>query len=167
MAYLNVEEKQLSKRRLEPGDIIIERSGGGPKQPVGRVVYFDREDDIFSFSNFTSAIRVKDKSVFDSQFVFYCLMELYQSGQTEDIQRRTTGIQNLDFTAYKERAKFPRIPLLEQKKIAKILSTIQQKIDNAESKKTKLQSLFRTLLHKLMTAKIRIVNLDITLSDPL
>ena len=156
VAYLNVEKKQLSKRRLEPGDIIIERSGGGPKQPVGRVVYFDREDGMFSFSNFTSAIRVKDKSAFDPRFVFYCLMELYQSGQTEDIQRRTTGIRNLDFTTYKERAKFPRIPLPEQKKIAKILSTIQQKADNAQVKTAKLQTMFRTLLHELMTAKIRV-----------
>ena len=29
VAYLDVEAKQLSKRRLEPGDIILERSGGG------------------------------------------------------------------------------------------------------------------------------------------
>lgn len=126
IAYLQVEEKQLSKRRLEAGDIILERSGGGPKQPVGRVVYFDRKVGVFSFSNFTSAIRVRDKSRFDPRFVFYRLMELYQSGRTEDIQRRTTGIRNLDFTAYKERARFPSIPLPEQKKIAHILSTVQR-----------------------------------------
>ena len=46
--------------------------------------------------------------------------------------------------------------LPEQKKIAHILSTIQQKIDNAQSKKNKLQALFRTLIHELMTAKIRV-----------
>ena len=49
------------------------------------------------------------------------------------------------------------LPLLpEQKKIAHILSTIQQKVDNAQSKKSKLQDLFRTLLHELMTAKMRV-----------
>ena len=46
--------------------------------------------------------------------------------------------------------------LPEQKKIAHIFSTIQQKIDNAQSKKSKLQDLFRTLIHELMTAKIRV-----------
>ena len=71
VAYLLVERKQLSKRRLAAGDIILERSGGGPKQPVGRVVFFNREDGEFSFSNFTSAIRVKDKAAFDPRFVFY------------------------------------------------------------------------------------------------
>ena len=41
VAELDVEAKQLAARMLEPGDIIIERSGGGPKQAVGRVCYFD------------------------------------------------------------------------------------------------------------------------------
>ena len=52
---LDVEIKQLEKRKLEFGDIILEKSGGGPKQPVGRVVLFERNDADFSFSNFTSA----------------------------------------------------------------------------------------------------------------
>src|SRR6202035_2057583 len=60
VAYLDVEESQLAKRQLLPGDIVIERSGGGPKQAVGRVVFFERPDGEFSFSNFTSAIRVVD-----------------------------------------------------------------------------------------------------------
>lgn len=151
VAYLQVEQKQLSKRRLEAGDIILERSGGGPKQPVGRVVFFDREDGDFSFSNFTSAVRVKDKTAFDPRFVFYGLMELYQSGQTEDIQRRTTGIRNLDFAAYKERARFPKIPLPEQKKIAHILSTVQRAIEAQERIIQTTTELKNALMHKLFT----------------
>ena len=49
VAWLQVEQKQLAKRQLRSGDIIVERSGGGPKQPVGRVVYFSREDGPFSW----------------------------------------------------------------------------------------------------------------------
>jgi len=155
IAYLNVEVKQLSKRQLEVGDIILERSGGGPKQPVGRVVFFDREDGVFSFSNFTSAIRVKDKQKFDPRFVFYGLMELYQSGQTEDIQRRTTGIRNLDFTAYKERARFPKIPLPEQKKISHVLSTVQRAIEAQERIIQTTTELKKALMHKLFTEGLR------------
>lgn len=155
IAYLQVEKRQLSKRRLEAGDIILERSGGGPKQPVGRVVFFDREVGDFSFSNFTSVIRVKDKSAFDPRFVFYRLMELYQSGQTEDIQRRTTGIRNLDFTAYKERARFPKIPLPEQKKIAHILSTVQRAIEAQERIIQTTTELKKALMHKLFTEGLR------------
>ena len=155
VAYLDVEEKQLAKRRLEAGDIILERSGGGPKQPVGRVVFFDRKDGKFSFSNFTSAVRVKDKKTFDPRFIFYGLMELYQSGRTEDLQRRTTGIRNLDFTAYKERARFPKIPLPEQKKIAHILSTVQRAIEAQERIIHTTTELKKALMHKLFTEGLR------------
>jgi len=41
----DVEEKKIEKKKLKKGDIIIEKSGGGPTQPVGRVVYFDIETD--------------------------------------------------------------------------------------------------------------------------
>ena len=155
IAFLEVEAKQLLKRRLEAGDIILERSGGGPKQPVGRVVFFDREDGDFSFSNFTSAIRVKDKTKFDPRFVFYGLMELYQSGKTEDLQRRTTGIRNLDFTAYKERARFPSIPLPEQKKIAEILSTVQRAIEEQERIMQTTTELKKALMQKLFIEGLR------------
>lgn len=155
IAWLEVEENQLAKRQLEAGDIIIERSGGGPKQPVGRVVFFDRNDGRFSFSNFTSAIRVGDRAAFDAKFVFYSLLELYQSGQTEDLQRRTTGIRNLDFSAYKERAVFPRIPLPEQRKIAGVLGLVQRAMEQQERLIEKTAELKKTLLHQLFTQGTR------------
>jgi type I restriction enzyme S subunit len=58
IAYLDVEAKKLEKRRLQFGDIILEKSGGGPKQPVGRVALFDKTKGDFSFSNFTASLRV-------------------------------------------------------------------------------------------------------------
>ena len=155
IAYLEVEENQLSSRKLEPGDIIIERSGGGPKQPVGRVVFFDQIEGEFSFSNFTSAIRVSDKQAFEPKFVFYRLLELYQSGRTEDIQRRTTGIRNLDFTAYKQRARIPRIPLEEQREIVRILSTVQRAIEAQERIIQTTTELKQALMQKLFSEGLR------------
>ena len=57
-AYIDVEVKQFSTRKLQVGDIIIEKSGGSEKQPVGRVVLFDIQDGDYSFSNFTSTIEI-------------------------------------------------------------------------------------------------------------
>ena len=59
------------------------------------------------------------------------------------------------------KAPIPLPPLPEQKKITHILSIIQQKVDNAQSKKSKLEDLFRTLLHELMTAKRRVDNIEL------
>ena len=44
IAYLDIEAKKFEKRRLQFGDIILEKSGGGPKQPVGRVALFDKAE---------------------------------------------------------------------------------------------------------------------------
>jgi type I restriction enzyme S subunit len=126
-----------------------------PETAGGRVVYFDREDGPFSFSNFTSAIRVRDSEAFDSKFVFYALLEFYQSGRTEDIQRRTTGIRNLDFTAYKEQASFPWIPIHEQQKIAGVLGVVQQAIEQQERQLQLTAELKKTLLHQLFTQGLR------------
>jgi hypothetical protein len=41
IAYLDVEASKFKKRRLQSDDVILEKPGGGPKQPVGRVVPFD------------------------------------------------------------------------------------------------------------------------------
>ncbi|HOM69548.1 MAG TPA: restriction endonuclease subunit S [Smithellaceae bacterium] len=151
VAWLDVETKQLAKRKLKYGDIIIERSGGGPKQPVGRVVQFRREDGIFSFSNFTTTVRVKKFDDLDPLFAFYILLELYQSGRTEDIQRRTTGLRNLDFKAYKERALFPLISRREQHHIAYMLSTVQTAIEQQERLIKLTRELKSALMHKLFT----------------
>jgi type I restriction enzyme S subunit len=40
VATIPIEKRHLNKKHLKFGDIIIERSGGGPTQPVGRVVFF-------------------------------------------------------------------------------------------------------------------------------
>ena len=53
IAYIDVEEKQFNTRELQYADIIIEKSGGSEKQPVGRPVFFNIKDRGYSFSNFS------------------------------------------------------------------------------------------------------------------
>jgi len=67
----------------------------------------------------------------------------------------STGRQRLPKSQI-ENLKIPLPPLPEQQAIADILSTIDQKIEHHTTKKQKLEELFRTLLHELMTAKVRV-----------
>ena len=97
-----VEVRQFKQRQLQSGDIILENSGGGPSQPVGRVVYFDVNDgSLYSFSNFTSRIRVVSDRV-DSKYLFNVLNGIYNRGDTERLQKRTSGIRNLDKKGYQQ-----------------------------------------------------------------
>ena len=94
----NISEKKIVQKSLKPGDIIIEKSGGSPNQPVGRVVYFNVENDIFLCNNFTSAIRPKN-TVY-SKYLFWFLFNNHLSGNTLKYQNKTTGIINLQLDRY-------------------------------------------------------------------
>jgi type I restriction enzyme S subunit len=49
-------------------------------------------------------------------------------------------------------------PLDEQHEISRILSAVDKKIETEEKRKSALQALFKTMLHLLMTGKIRVKN---------
>lgn len=133
VAILEVEARQLAKRGLQKNDIIIEKSGGGPKQPVGRVVLFDLgTDEKYSFSNFTSAIRVATPSKVDPVYLHRVLYWWYTSGRTEPLQSHSTGIRNLDFNAYKE-LEVPLPPLEEQRQIVAVLDQAFAALDGART----------------------------------
>lgn len=120
IAFIEVEAKKFEKRKLSLGDIILEKSGGGPKQPVGRVVLFDKSEGDYSFSNFTAAIRVKSTSEVESRFLHKFLHWTYLSGVTEGMQSHSTGIRNLDGDKYKAiQISYPGIE--EQRRIVTLL----------------------------------------------
>ena len=56
----NIVATKVAQKKLIYGDTIIEKSGGSPNQPVGRVVYFDNNNEIFLCNNFTSIVRAKE-----------------------------------------------------------------------------------------------------------
>ncbi len=132
IAYLDVEAKKFQKRRLQFGDLILEKSGGGPKQPVGRVVLFDKTEGDFSFSNFTAAIRIVDPAALDSKFLHKYLHWVYVSGRTEAMQSHSTGIRNLNGDAYKAiEVAYPSLP--EQQRIVAILDEAFEGIATAKA----------------------------------
>ena len=156
IAYLDVEAKKFDKRRLQFGDIILEKSGGGPKQPVGRVALFDKQDGLFSFSNFTSAVRVKDPKKLDFRFLHKFLYWTYLSGVTERMQSHSTGIRNLDANAYKSiEIAYPPIP--EQQRIVAILdeafAAIAAARANAEQSRQNARALFESYLQSVFSQR--------------
>ena len=156
IAYIEVEAKKFEKRRLRFGDIILEKSGGGPKQPVGRVVLFDKQDGDFSFSNFTAALRVRDPGEVDFRYLHKFLHWTYLSGVTEGIQSHSTGIRNLNGDAYKAIA-FNYPPLPEQQRIVALLDEafagLATAKANAEQNLQNARALFESHLQSVFSQR--------------
>lgn len=154
IAYLDVEAKKLEKRRLQFGDIILEKSGGGPKQPVGRVALFQKDTGDFSFSNFTAALRVLDTRELDFRFLHKFLHWTHMSGVTEGMQSHSTGIRNLDGDAYKAiNIAFPSLP--EQQRIVGLLDEAFARLAtaqaNAEKNLQNARALFESHLQSVFS----------------
>lgn len=124
----NVESSKLDSKRLQYGDIIVEKSGGSPTQPVGRILYYDFNDQITRMcNNFTSILRPTDNN--DSKYLAYLLLSLYQRRAVLKFQNKTTGIINLKLKDYLESTRVSIPPLETQKKIVEALDKAQALID--------------------------------------
>ena len=135
--YLDVEVKQYNSRKLKRGDLIIEKSGGSEKQPVGRAVLFLKGDGEYSFSNFTSVLRIKNNEELNHYFLYYFLLYIYQRGDTKTMQKATTGIHNIEFEKYLN-IKIPIMSLNEQRRIVSYLDKLSSKVRAIEEKYQKM-----------------------------
>ena len=138
-----ITESKVEKKRLRYGDIILEKSGGTEKTPVGRVVFCDEliEDDTYLCNNFTQAMRVNQK-VGCSRYVFYFMWYLHYSGKTDLLQNKTTGIRNLQVNSYLDE-EIPLPPLEEQRRIAALLDKVSDLIAKRRAQLDKLDLLVK------------------------
>ncbi|OUJ69933.1 restriction endonuclease subunit S [Hymenobacter crusticola] len=115
----DIERKKVLQKQLRPGDIIIEKSGGSPTQPVGRVVYFDIEEGTYLCNNFTSILR--PKASVHPKYALHMLYGLHINKVTLAFQNKTTGIINLKLASYLADVQIPLPPIAEQRHIARVL----------------------------------------------
>ena len=132
---------------LQVGDVVVVRSGAYtgdvamiPEEWAGSVAGYD--------------LVVSPGTSLNSAFCAYALLsapvQQYFKGQSNRAAQAHLNRQQLQTT------RIPLPPRNEQDDIAGILTITQKKIDYAERRCVAFQDLFRTLLHKLMTAKMRI-----------
>jgi type I restriction enzyme M protein len=151
IAEIDVEAKQLENRKLEYGDIILEKSGGSETQAIGRVAIFDKKDnEIYSFSNFCSRIRVIDKKIIHPIYLWTVLNEFYNKGGTIPLQNGVR-LLNIDFEGYKS-IKIPFPTLSIQQKIVSEIEVVEKKEAEAREQikqgKEQIEQIFIDAYHK-------------------
>jgi type I restriction enzyme S subunit len=90
-------------------------------------------------------VLIPNSTLFDPLFVYYAL-------STIDIPSRG---YNRHFSLLRE-SSLPLPPLDEQREIARMLQAVDAKIAAEERRRAALEELFKTLLHQLMTGKVRV-----------
>ena len=135
----SIEPDVIQTRMLYPGDLLLEVSGGGEKQPVGAVVIFDNEQPAVC-SNFIAQLRPSEG--FESRYLTYLHSALYSTRVNVRSIKQSIGIQNLDKASYlNEPAGFPPFP--EQRAIAGFLDRETAKIDSLVAKMERLIELLQ------------------------
>lgn len=138
-----ITKKDISEKYLQSGDIIIEKSGGSDKQPVGRVIYFDGPENTYLFNNFTGLLRVRDKNEWFPRYVFYSLFANYKKGGTRPFENKTTGLHNLKTDDYVSRYEITEIPLNKQVAICAQLDQILKVINLRRKELSNLDDLIK------------------------
>jgi len=147
----SVRPQDLAPRLLESKDLLLEKSGGTPINPVGFVVIFNGSATPAVSSNFIARLRVAERQ--DPRYWLYAHAASYATGLTARSVNQTTGIQNLDQSAYFSEI-FPFPPAEEQRAIAEFLDIRCNRIDTLLYKATALISLAKERRAALITAAV-------------
>jgi len=148
----NYSSEVINRLQLKKGDILIEKSGGGEKTPVGRTIIFNEDYDAV-YSNFIEKLTVRD--IVLPEFMQYIFVVFYKNRYTWNYIKQTTGIQNLDISSMlsKERVAIPKID--EQQRIVNYLndkcSAIDNVIDKTNASIDDYQKLRKSIVVKAVT----------------
>ncbi|MEE2061539.1 restriction endonuclease subunit S [Rhodococcus artemisiae] len=112
--------KQADTRTVREQDIILERSGGSPQQPVGRVAIAGPELEPCVPTDFQRLMRVNPEKALP-RYVFWRLRHDWASGLTRNYSRRTTGITNLSVKDYIAR----EIPVPSMEEQAGLIESVE------------------------------------------
>ncbi|MEM8927362.1 MAG: N-6 DNA methylase [Bacteroidota bacterium] len=152
VAEIEVEQRQLQERTLKFGDIILEKSGGSDTQAIGRVVFFDRTSEKYSYSNFCSRIRVKDENIVNPIYLWLILHRFYQNGGTVALQNGVR-LLNIDLEGYKK-IKIPLPPTNVQEKIVAEIQVFEETDMNVTKKIKELRQKITEIIESVQAKNV-------------
>jgi type I restriction enzyme S subunit len=128
--------KRTERRAVRPGDILLEISGGSKAsgQTTGRSLLVT--DEIAGDSgravipaSFSRLIRL-DRTRVLPRYAYYHLRGMYLSGRAGLYENQSTGISNFQFKYFLENEQIWLPALSEQQRVAWVLGSLDDKIEN-------------------------------------
>jgi type I restriction enzyme S subunit len=148
------EEKaqELKYHSFSPGDIVLAKLG----DPIGKTCIVP--EDYRAGVVVADVVRIRtDPSLTDKIYVMYALNT---EVCTDQFRSQKTGTTRPRVNVSNVRSVLiPIPPISEQQSVAGTLSSVDNKIEVEEKRRASLQILLKTMLHQLMTGKVRVTDL--------
>ncbi len=155
LQFVNLDKNIFEKFRLNAGDILFNRTNS--YDLVGKTSLFNLKAE-FVFASYL--IRLISNENVHPGFLNYYLN--WGSSQKRLKMLATRGVSQSNISATKLKSFLVAIPRFDiQKNIAEYIFSLDKKIESEQSKKQALDQLFKSLLHNLMTGKIRVNHLEL------
>jgi type I restriction enzyme, S subunit len=104
----------VDRKRLQPGDIILETAGGTSNQSTGRSAilkqsFFESHPDLpVLCASFSRHLRLRTED-YSPRFIYYLLQSLYRIGYMAVFNIQHTGVSRFQYTSFKKHTEL-RIP---------------------------------------------------------
>ena len=153
-------ESNYKARKLEPGDIILEVSGGTAEQPVGRTILvsqqmLDRFNGQVICASFCKLVRLKKETISPIYF-YYWMQFLYETRIIDRFQLQSTGIINFKFEYFLKKGDVMLPPSEIMKKFEDLVSPIHAQIEKLAMETENLIKQRDLLLPRLMSGKLAV-----------
>ena len=150
LKYIDLDDDEFAKFKVNRGDLLFNRTNSF--ELVGKTSIFDLEGD-YVFASYLVRVVADSQRLLPSYLNYLLNCE---SVQVRLKQLATRGVSQSNINATKLRGFKIRLPSLpEQREIIRILSALDAKLAAEETRRDALDGLFHSLLHHLMTGKIR------------
>ena len=144
----DIPREKLITKGIKNGDILIEKSGGSDKKPVGRVVLYTGESNKYLNNNFTAILRINNNAEVNNIFLFTFLYINYWQGGTKVFESKTTGIHNLNLKEFLNKTKIALPDMSLQNRFATFVAQVDKSKFAVQKSLEKTQLLFDSLMQE-------------------
>lgn len=147
-------EREKEKFVLAQGDLLV-CEGGEP----GRAAIWKGEIQECYYQKALHRLRPKDERI-SNEFLAYWMAFSFQLQNLYGVAGASSTIAHLPEVQLKA-LPIPKPERSEQEEVCNVLRQLDGKLSVIERKRATVTNLFRTLLHQLMTAQVRVKDLDV------
>lgn len=156
-------ESNFRTRKLQPGDIVFEVSGGSKDQPVGRSVLlsshiFSTADQPIICASFCRLVRANPKAILPELLQLH-FERIYDNREIMKYQTQSTGITNFKFTVFLEKELVLVAPEALQEKFRDSVKPLYDLASVLGVKNTNLRTTRDLLLPKLISGDLDVSTL--------